>query len=288
MVFSVARKGGPFEGQDIPAEVTIKRFANENLTDVPEAFPSDKESLNPPPATPEVDQAKKVTPGSWFDDATELTADNISSVTADIVPGETHVYKIKSEYGQQLRGAVKLIDAPEADKLAQISGLDIKTLNSARQLAGSEENRPVNEHQIGEETAFGNSARINYRNRIGEDGEKSGDYEAERAWLDGDQYIVVFFNNSWGAGKSHDVADVQNVPVTYQLTTELVGEKIPGPSFEKVAHKSPSSETPTSSQQEPKDTAENEDDGSSNMMWISIGGVLLAVFVGAAIALTRK
>lgn len=43
MVFSVARKGGPFEGQDIPAEVTIKRFANENLTDVPEAFPSDKE-----------------------------------------------------------------------------------------------------------------------------------------------------------------------------------------------------------------------------------------------------
>ncbi|HJE85147.1 MAG TPA: hypothetical protein K8V94_06190 [Corynebacterium amycolatum] len=76
--------------------------------------------------------------------------------------------------------------------------------------------------------------------------------------------------------------------MTYQLTTELVGEKIPGPSFEKVAHKSPSSETPTSSQQEPKDTAENEDDGSSNMMWISIGGVLLAVFVGAAIALTHK
>lgn len=184
MVFSVARKGGPFEGQDIPAEVTIKRFANENLTDVPEAFPSDKESLNPPPATPEVDQAKKVTPGSWFDDATELTADNISSVTADIVPGETHVYKIKSEYGQQLRGAVKLIDAPEADKLAQISGLDIKTLNSARQLAGSEENRPVNEHQIGEETAFGNSARINYRNRIGEDGEKWAITRLkERGWM---------------------------------------------------------------------------------------------------------
>lgn len=288
VVFSVARKGGSFEGQDIPAEVTIKRFANENLIDVPEAFPSDKESLNPPPATPEADQAKKVTPGSWFDDATELTADNISSVTADIVPGETHVYKIKSEYGQQLRGAVKLIDAPEADKLAQISGLDIKTLNSARQLAGSEENRPVNEHQIGEETTFGNSARINYRNRIGEDSEKSGDYEAERAWLDGDQYIVVFFNNSWGAGKSHDVADVQNVPVTYQLTTELVGEKIPGPAFEQVAHKSPSSETPTSSQQDPKAPEENEDDGSSNMMWFSIGAVLLAVVVGATIALTRK
>ncbi|WP_168168062.1 hypothetical protein [Corynebacterium sp. HMSC061H03] len=55
--------------------------------------------MNPPPATPEADQANKVTPGSWFDDATKLTADNISSVTADIVPGETHVYKIKSEYG---------------------------------------------------------------------------------------------------------------------------------------------------------------------------------------------
>lgn len=244
--------------------------------------------MNPPPATPEADQAKKVTPGSWFDDATELTADNISSVTADIVPGETHVYKIKSEYGQQLRGAVKLIDAPELDKLAQISGLDIKTLNSARQLAGSEENRPVNEHQVGEETTFGNSARINYRNRIGEDGEKSGDYEAERAGLDGDQYIVVFFNNNWGAGKSHDVAGVQNVPVTYQLTTELVGEKIPGPAFEQVAHKSPSSEAQTSSQQNPKGTEENEDDGSSNMMWFSIGAVLLAVVVGATIALTRK
>lgn len=51
------------------------------------------------PATPEADQANKITTGSWFDDATELTADNISSVTADIVPGKTHVYKIKSEYG---------------------------------------------------------------------------------------------------------------------------------------------------------------------------------------------
>ena len=76
--------------------------------------------------------------------------------------------------------------------------------------------------------------------------------------------------------------------MTYQLTTELVGEKIPGPAFEQVAHKSPSSEAQTSSQQNPKGTEENEDEGSSNMMWVSIGAVLLAVVVGAAIALTRR
>ena len=76
--------------------------------------------------------------------------------------------------------------------------------------------------------------------------------------------------------------------MTYQLTTELVGEKIPGPSFEQVAHKSPRSEAPTSSQQDSKDTEENEDDGSSNMMWFSMGAVLLVLVVGATIALTRK
>lgn len=68
----------------------------------------------------------------------------------------------------------------------------------------------------------------------------------------------------------------------------MVGKKIPGPSFEQVAHKSPRSEAPTSSQQNPKTTEENEDDGSSKMMWFSMGTVLLVLVIGATIALTRK
>lgn len=301
LVFSVTREGGPFKGKDLPAEVTIKRFAQEDLQGVPEAFSSDEKSLEKPPAAPKPEDAKKVTPGAWFDDATELSADGIDSVTADIVPGETHVYKIKSEYGQQLRGAVKLLDVPEDMELAQLSGLDITTLNSARQVAGEDASRTVNKHQIGDETTFGNAARINYRNLATEDEDFPDDYKARKAWLDGDQYIVVFFNQSWGAGKSRDVSEDQNVPIRYQLTTELAGEKIPGPGFGNVTHREPSGKSSTNAQESPADQAEKSKDTDTNqasdigsffedinMLWLSIGAIFLAVIVGVIIAVSRQ
>lgn len=304
LVFSVTREGGPFKGKEIPAEVTIKRFAQEDLEGVPQAFSSDDKSLDTPPATPKPEDAKKVTPGTWFDDATELSADGIDSVTADIVPGEAHVYKIKSDYGQQLRGAVKLLDVPEELELGNVSGLDITTLNSARQVAGEDENQSVNEHLIGEEKTFGNAARINYRNLATEDDDLPDDYNARKAWLDGEQYIVVFFNDSWGAGESRDVSEDQNVPITYQLTTELAGEKIPGPAFGQVTHRAPSDKSSTSAQEAPANQADKSDDAKDtetdqasdigsffediNMLWLSIGAILLAVIVGVIIAVSRQ
>lgn len=105
--FKVVRKSGPYEGQEIPAEVTIKRFANEDLNGVPEPF--EEESFSHEDSPQAAEDVEKVEPGTWFHNATELKADSKSTVKADIVPGETHVYKINAEYGQKLRGGMKLL-----------------------------------------------------------------------------------------------------------------------------------------------------------------------------------
>lgn len=289
--FKVVRKSGPYEGQEIPAEVSIKRFANEDLNGVPEPFEEESFSHeDSPQATEDVETVK---PGAWFHNATELKADGKSTVKADIVPGETHVYKINAEYGQKLRGGMKLVAAPDKE-LARISELQVQTLNSVRQAASLQESKAVNSATEGQSVAFGHAARLNYRNMVGDGEEQPGDVTARKSWLDGDQYIVVFFNNSWGGGEHRDLSEEKNEAATYELTTELTGEKIPGPKFSEASHPQDGDDEGNSKQgaeSEEKDSKESEESGSShNLIWYSvIVGMLLALGGGGvALAYSRK
>ena len=289
--FKVVRKSGPYEGQEIPAEVTIKRFANEDLNGVPEPF--EEESFSREDSPQAAEDVEKVEPGTWFHNATELKADGKSTVKADIVPGETHVYKINAEYGQKLRGGMKLVAAPDKE-LARISELQVQTLNSVRQAASLQESKAVNSATEGQSVAFGHAARLNYRNMVGDGEEQPGDVAARKSWLDGDQYIVVFFNNSWGGGEHRDLSEEKNEAATYELTTELTGEKIPGPKFSEASHPQDGDDEGNSKQgaeSEEKDSKESEEsDSSSNLIWYSvIVGMLLALGGGGvALAYSRK
>lgn len=289
--FKVVRKSGPYEGQEIPAEVTIKRFANEDLNGVPEPF--EEESFSHEDSPQAAEDVEKVEPGTWFHNATELKADGKSTVKADIVPGETHVYKINAEYGQKLRGGMKLLTAPD-EELARISQLQVQTLNSVRQAASLQESKSVNSATEGQSVAFGHAARLNYRNMVGDGEEQPSDVAARKSWLDGNQYIVVFFNNSWGGGEHRDLSEVKNEAATYELTTELTGEKIPGPKFSEASHPQDGDDEGNSKQgaeSEEKDSKESEEsDSSSNLIWYSvIVGMLLALGGGGvALAYSRK
>lgn len=289
--FKVVRKSGPYEGQEIPAEVSIKRFANEDLNGVPEPF--EEESFSHEDSLQATEDVETVKPGAWFHNATELKADGKSTVKADIVPGETHVYKINAEYGQKLRGGMKLVAAPDKE-LARISELQVQTLNSVRQAASLQESQAVNSATEGQSVAFGHAARLNYRNMVGDGEEQPGDVAARKSWLDGDQYIVVFFNNSWGGGEPRDLSEEKNEAATYELTTELTGEKIPGPKFSEASHPQDGDDEGNSKQgaeSEEKDSKDSEEsDSSSNLIWYSvIVGMLLALGGGGvALAYSRK
>ena len=277
--FKVVRNSGPYKGKEIPAEVTIKRLQNEDLSDVPEPFTEEDDRKEPSAAG----KPRKVTPGAWFDDATELNADAKETVTADIVPGEAHVYKIKTDYGQQLRGGIKVTSEPPKDHYAEIKQLDVNVLNSARQKAANPESIPVNE---GDSKAFGNPARVNYRNMVGDGKEQPSDVGARKAWLDGEQYIVIFLNKSLKAGANHDISKEKNATATYELTTELVGERIPGPSFEKVSNDTEIEESEKA--EEPKETEQAAAEEGSSINWFLIGAGVLVVLAVALVALTRR
>ena len=279
--FKVVRKSGPYKGKEIPAEVSIKRLPNEDLSEVPEPFAADKAENRKEPSA--AGKPRKVTPGAWFDDATELNPDAKETVSADIVPGEAHVYKIKTDYGQQLRGGIKVTSEPPKDHYAEIKQLDINVLNSARQKAAIAESVHVRE---GESKAFGNPVRVNYRNMVGDGKKQPSDVESQKAWLDGEQYIVIFLNKSLKAGANHDISKEKNATATYELTTELVGERIPGPSFEKVSNDTEIEESEKA--EEPKETEQAAAEEGSSINWFLIGAGVLVVLAVALVALTRR
>ena len=279
--FKVVRNSGPYKGKEIPAEVTIKRLPNEDLSEVPEPFAVDKVENRKEPSA--AGKPRKVTPGAWFDDATELNPDAKETVSADLVPGEAHVYKIKTDYGQQLRGGIKVTSEPPRDHYAEIKQLDINVLNSAHQKAAIAESVHVRE---GESKAFGNPVRVNYRNMVGDGKEQPSDVESQKAWLDGEQYIVIFLNKSLKAGANRDISKEKNATATYELTTELVGEKIPGPSFEKVSNDTEIEESEKA--EEPKETEQAAAEEDSSINWFLIGAGVLVVLAVALVALTRR
>ena len=272
LVFSIERGGGFMEGMDIPAEITIERFAGEDLSEVPEPLESDTNTGTDEDIEIQAgSEPQAVTPGTWFSDATEISADGATTMSADIVPGESHFYKINADYGQNVVGELSPggYDGDTSLRMGS-DDLDVDMFNRVRQpmMVGATGRVPDGDPQT-----FGFTTPLNYRNAVDATTQ-------EELWLDGEQYIVVHFA-PWG-GDNEEVGGIEQATASYDLTVEVQGEPQPGPTFTQAA-------APTTQTAEAEDTTEpaepvvtdeaqgsNDSDGTN---WTMIGVIVVGVLV---------
>ncbi|MFH0411037.1 VWA domain-containing protein [Corynebacterium sp. L4756] len=276
--FSVSRRGNFMEGEDIPLELTITRMAGEDVSDVPEPeADSDVAEVSLPAKTSDTN------PGTWFDDAAEIPADGVEAVETDIVPGETHFYKVPAEYGQRLAATLRP-DGTDVERAAGVSAdqLEIKLFNAARQpTANAETASPSNDSVA----TIGHAAPLNYRNI------DDGTSTTNRLWLDGEQYISVNYRRI-GGGENGEVGDGEQHTARYSLAALIDGEPQPGPTFSAASEETSApaegeAGAADSSEDEPQAAAEESDSGFGAMGW-TLGGVGVLVLIGAAVVLIRR
>ena len=268
--FSIARRGNYLEGQDIPVELKITRFAGENVSGVPDP---EEEAELAEISIPE--DTETAAPGTWFDDAAELPDGNEQGISADIVPGETHFYKVPVEYGQRLAAAIQN-DGTDVERGSGISvdQLVVNVYNEARQPVLPSENVQLNND---EPTVFGHGAPVNYRNlEVGASG-------TDRLYLDGDQYIAVNYQRLSNSG-NEEVGDGEQHTARYSLAALVDGEAQPGPTFTAASADS-DSEAPAEDSEDVEaddaaaDSLEDSEQGSSASEGI---GVIAWILFGVA------
>ncbi|MDT9595277.1 VWA domain-containing protein [Nocardioides zeae] len=181
----------------------------ENLDELPErtsAFDAEVSAPLPGDATP-------ITPGYSFASAAETTT---GTYAASVVPGETHVYRVRLEAGQSLQVGVSVPPQTEAARQALGGGYrpaDVQLYNPlgghlTTPSAASASGRATSD--AGEELTTATAA-VTYRNRTG-----SLDAEGLAGW-----YYVVY---------AVDAADV-GVEQPYELSLEVVGEPAGQPTY---------------------------------------------------------
>ena len=283
------RKGNWRHNEDIDVDVEVTRLGKPDLTGVPDPA---EEPSDPPVVSPAGEPAD-ATPGSWFTDATELEPGQ--PVRADIVPGETHFFRIPVAHGQRLTGrAATLEESNRFEDNGPGDRLMLHAYNTARAEV------PLNHNQVGatQPTAvdFGYEAPILFTNRYGgTDGEGSGSLKTENVWLDGDQFLTVQYGKLFS--KEQIDAQTQLPTLTYELVADAVGDLVNGPTFTDVAPGTEAS-TPASASAEPEsepvadtdpEAAAAEDSDSGNMgLWLGLGALALVIAGAAAFAVTRR
>lgn len=268
--FSIARRGNYLEGQDIPMELKITRFAGEDVSGVPDP---EEEAELAEISIPE--DTETAAPGTWFDDAAELPDGNEQGISADIVPGETHFYKVPVEYGQRLAAAIRN-DGTDVERGSGISvdQLVVNVYNEARQPVLPSENVQLNND---EPKVFGHGAPVNYRNL------EEGASGTDRLYLDGDQYIAVNYQRLSNSG-NEEVGDGEQHTARYSLAALVDGEAQPGPTFTAASADS-DSEAPAEDSEDVEaddaaaDSLEDSEQGSSASEGI---GVIAWILFGVA------
>lgn len=283
--FSIARRGNYLEGQDIPMELKITRFAGEDTSDVPDP---EEESELAEISIPE--ETETAAPGTWFDDAAELPDGNEQGVSADIVPGETHFYKVPVEYGQRLAAAIQNNGTDvERGQGVSVDQLVVNVYNEARQPVLASENVQLNNDVP---TVFGHASPLNYRNI------EEGASGTDRLYQDGDQYIAVNYQRLSNSG-NEEVGDGEQHTARYSLAALVNGEAQPGPTFTAVSSsadaKAETEESdPTSAEAaettEAADSADEAAGGFGTTTWALIVLAVLAIVavVGGVVLKTKK
>ena len=226
LAFAIKRKGDWKQDEELGAEVTITRFGEPDMDGQPAPA---EERIKPGPITASGDPAE-VTPGTWFTDATELTSQQ--PVRAQIVPGETHFYRIPAEHGQQIAGTVSMVEeADDFDNNGPGDSLVLTGYNEARAKIDLEGSRAI---VIKDGTIdFSYPAPILFANRYGgSHNDGSGTPGIDNVWQGGEQYIAVNYEKLL---TDQEIDENTQLPVlTYDLVADAVGDPVPEPTFAPV------------------------------------------------------
>ena len=278
LVFTIERNGDWKQDEELGTEVTITRFGEPDMNGQPD--PAEEET-EPSPITASGAPAE-VTPGTWFTDAAELTPQQ--PVRAQIVPGETHFYRIPVEHGQQLAGKVSMVEeADDFDNNGPGDSLVLTGYNEARAKINLEGSRAV---VIKDGTIdFSYPTPILFANRYGgshDDG--SGTPDIKKVWQGGEQYIAVNYEKLL---TDQEIDENTQLPVlTYDLVADAVGDPVPEPTFAPVKLETEKPSEAPAEKEETDNRAQDNDDSSlfSGFPFLLVGLGLLVLF-GLVIAL---
>lgn len=281
LVFSINRAGDWKQNEEITTEVTITRFGKPDLQGQPDAA-EDKTEAGPVTASGE---PTEVTPGTWFNDASELSPKQ--PVRAQIVPGETHFYRIPVEHGQQLAGKVSMVEEAEDFEHSKAGdGLVLTAYNDARSEIRMEGYRATVQKDSSQDFSY--PAPILFANRYGGSGnEGSGWPDNVRVWKGGEQYIAVNYEQFL---TDQEIDENTQLPVlTYDLVVDAFGDPVPEPTFApvKVETEKPSEAPEPKAQDNSSNQTQSKDESSlfSAIPLPLIGGLGLLVLLGLIIAL---
>lgn len=280
LAFTIERIGDWKQDEELGAEVTITRFGEPDMNGQPDPA---EDKTEPDTVTASGDPTE-VTPGTWFTDAAELTPQQ--PVRAQIVPGETHFYRIPVEHGQQLAGKVSMVE--EADDFENNGAGDSLVLagyNEARAEIDLEGSR-ASVIKDGT-TNFSYPAPILFANRYGgSHNDGAGGLGIEKVWQSGEQYIAVNYEQLL---TDQEIDENTQLPVlTYDLVADAVGDPVPEPTFApvKIETEKPSAPAEKEDKDDTENRAQDNDDSSlfSSFPFLLVGLGLLVLF-GLVIAL---
>ncbi len=280
LVFTIERNGDWKQDEELGVEVTITRFGEPDMDGQPDPA---EEKTEPSPITGSGAPAE-VTPGTWFTDAAELTPQQ--PVRAQIVPGETHFYRMPAQHGQQLAGTISMVEeADDFENNGPGDSLVLSGYNEARAKINLEGSRAV---VIKDGTIdFSYPAPILFANRYGgshDDG--SGTPDIKKVWQGGVQYIAVNYEKLL---TDQEIDENTQLPVlTYDLVADAVGDPVPEPTFApvKLETEKPSAPAERDTKEDTENHAQEDDDSSlfSGFPFLLVGLGLLVLF-GLVVAL---
>ncbi|OUZ10984.1 hypothetical protein BHE97_06000 [Aeromicrobium sp. PE09-221] len=232
------------------------------------------------------DPVAPTTPATSPADAEVL--DNGDAVTAEIVAGETHWFRVPVQDGQRLRATIQLNsnEAPQADggivdemgRRLEIVGFSPAML-PLDLVQDDEESQPgleiPHDGSVPATSAAVASAPVRWANL-------EADADLRSAYLAGEQLVAVRYDALFARAD----ATTEQFPVTYTFTADAHGDAEEGPGLA----------GPSSAASDPDDTQEtstpqDEDDGLGLWAWVLVAAAIAAVLalsVIVAIVLIRR
>lgn len=275
--FSIQRKGDWKQDEELGVEVTITRFGEPDMDGQPDPV---EEKTEPSPITASGDPSE-VTPGTWFTDATELTPQQ--PVRAQIVPGETHFYRMPAEHGQQIAGSVSMVEeADDFENNGPGDALIVTAYNEARAQIDVEGSHAT--IQKDSKKDFSYPAPILFANRYGgshDDG--SGTPGIEKVWQGGEQYIAVNYEKLL---TDQEIDENTQLPVlTYDLVADAMGDPVPEPTFAPVKLETEKPSEPAEKEDTENRAQDNDDSSFLEGFPFLLAGLGFLVLIGLIVAL---
>lgn len=277
LAFAIERRGDWKQDEELGVEVTITRFGEPDM----EGQPDPAEERTEPGHVTASGDATEVTPGTWFTEATELTPQQ--PVRAQIVPGETHFYRISAEHGQQVAGTVSMVEeADDFDNNGPGDALIVTAYNEARAQIDVEGSHTT--IQKDSKMDFSYPAPILFANRYGgahNDG--AGGLGIEKVWQGGEQYIAVNYEKLL---TEQEIDENTQLPVlTYDLVADAVGDPVPEPTFAPVKLETEKPSEPAEKEDTENRAQDNDDSSLFSGFPFLLAGLGFLVLIGLIVAL---